>query len=236
MPNPLPNSLALTTINTNAQIISSDHRNNYAAIQAAANLIRACLAGGSAGQLLQAVDGTDVQWIPPPVVARKTTAKQVVNTVTETDLLNGEITVGAAAMGSNGMLRLTASGDLINNTGANQALMRLKVKLGATTIFDTNALPAASWAASASRWGWRIGVEIMNLGATNSQWSTLDGRLTGALLSPNLSTFTTGEGQYAEVSNGLGAPLHVVGEQRRHRCLDRRERGAQVVRHGREQR
>ena len=34
----------------------------------------------------------------------------------------------------------------------------------------------------------------------------------------------------------LGGPLHVVGEQRRHRCLDRGERRAQVVRHGGEER
>lgn len=66
MSNPLPNTLALTTINTNAQIVSSDHRNNYSAIQTAMNLLRACLAGGTAGQVVTAADGTDVEYDYPP--------------------------------------------------------------------------------------------------------------------------------------------------------------------------
>jgi hypothetical protein len=52
----LPSSLALTSIADGSQIVASDHRNNYSAIQAAVNALRTALAGGSAGQFLKAVD------------------------------------------------------------------------------------------------------------------------------------------------------------------------------------
>jgi hypothetical protein len=98
-----------------------------------------------------------------PAVYRKTTSKQVVNTVTETDLLHGEITIAAGLMGTNGVLRFTAWGDQINNSGATQSTPRLKLKLGATTLLDTNVV-AAVWSTNAARWGWRITVEIINQG------------------------------------------------------------------------
>jgi hypothetical protein len=56
----LPNDLALTVINDGAEIIASDHRNNYADIQAAVNALRDALANGTAGQLLRAIDATDI--------------------------------------------------------------------------------------------------------------------------------------------------------------------------------
>lgn len=62
MSNPIPSALALTVINDASLIIASPHRNNYAAIQSAVNEVITALSGGSAGQVLQAVDGTDVQW------------------------------------------------------------------------------------------------------------------------------------------------------------------------------
>jgi hypothetical protein len=124
---------------------------------------------------------------------RKNTAKVVVNTTTETDLLNGEITVGANAVGVNGVLRLTAVGDLINNTGGTVATPRFKLKLGATTILDSGAF-ATIWASQNFRFPWRLDVFIQNLGAANSQWS--DFRLNGAFstISNNAAGVTTGEG------------------------------------------
>lgn len=56
----LPNDLALTVINDGSTIIASDHRNNYAAIQAATNALRDALANGSAGQLVYVIDGTHI--------------------------------------------------------------------------------------------------------------------------------------------------------------------------------
>lgn len=58
---PVPSSLSLTSIADGAQIIASDHRNNYAAIQAAVNALIAFYGGGSVGDLLK-YDGTD--WAP----------------------------------------------------------------------------------------------------------------------------------------------------------------------------
>lgn len=126
---------------------------------------------------------------------RKTTTKQVVNTTTETDLLNGEITIAGNAIGVNGVARLTAWGDLINNTGGTVASPRYKVKLGATTLIDTNIV-AASWATASVRLGWRIVVEIMNLGTTGSQWVSFDAKWAASTTTAT-ATFTTGEGTLA---------------------------------------
>jgi hypothetical protein len=124
---------------------------------------------------------------------RKTTAKVVANTVTETDLLNGEITIDAGAMSTNRMLRLTALGDSINNTGGTVAIPRIKLKLGATTIIDSNVL-AAVWGTSTNRLPWRFDVLIQNLGAANSQWSDLSFRQSIAGGIAGVAAMTTGEG------------------------------------------
>lgn len=195
MSNPVPNNLALSVINTNDTAQSAPLRNNYAAIQTAVNQLIACLSGGTAGQRLQAVDGTDVQWVNQ-ITYRKTSAKQVVNTLVETDLLNGEITVGAGVLGTTGVLRLTAYGDLLNNTAATQNSPRLKLKLGGTTLIDTNVL-AATWASSAARLPWKVVAEIGNLGATNSQWTSFITEILGNIAANVATTLTVGEGFYA---------------------------------------
>lgn len=61
----LPASLALTTIAPGAQILSADHRNNYAAIQTDVNSLITTLGGGVTGQVL-AGNGTTVSWVYPP--------------------------------------------------------------------------------------------------------------------------------------------------------------------------
>lgn len=63
MSNPLPSDLALTVIQDGAEILSSDHRNNYAAIQNDVNQLIAALSGGTAGQFLQAYDSSDIGWV-----------------------------------------------------------------------------------------------------------------------------------------------------------------------------
>lgn len=124
---------------------------------------------------------------------RKTTSTQVVSTVTETDLLNGEITIDAGAMATSRMLRLTAAGDWLNNTGSNQITPRFKLKLGATTLIDTATI-ASNWTSNAGRMGWHLLAEIKNLGATNSQWTTLLMDMAGFFTGAGAATFTTGEG------------------------------------------
>lgn len=204
MANPVPNPLALSIINTGDVAQSAPLRNNNAAIQTAVNELIACLSGGTAGQRLQAVDGTDVQWVNQ-ITYRKTSAKQVVSTVTETDLLNGEITVGAGVMGATGVLRLTAWGDMVNNSAATQASVRLKLKLGATTLFDTNSV-AAIWTSTAARFGWKVVAEIVNLGAANSQWGTLNFETILGAGANGAAGFVTGEGDFlvSLVTGGAG--------------------------------
>lgn len=132
---------------------------------------------------------------------RKTTAKAVNTTVAATDLLNGEITVGAALMGATGLLRLTAWGDWVNNSGGSVAGPRFQLLLGGVTVFDTNVGPVA--ATSSQREPWRLTAEILNLGAANSQSAalTLDAISAGGFTAGG-SNFVTGTGSYSPVTTG----------------------------------
>ncbi len=104
---------------------------------------------------------------------RKLTEKDVVNTASAVDLLNGEVTIDAGAMGANRMLRATLVGDYLNNTGADRTFV-LTVDLGTTLLQKTvGGAGASSISASATRRPFRIEIEICNLGAANSQWSSM---------------------------------------------------------------
>lgn len=141
----------------------------------------------------------DGSWAVPvtftPVTYRKTTAKTVNTTVAATDLLNGEITIGAGVMGATGMSRLTAFGDMLNNSGGSVSPPRFQLVFGGTTIFDTNAL-SANWVTAATRFPWLVRVTIFNT-ATGAQVAFIE--LTGAsnVGASNQVTFTTGEGSYS---------------------------------------
>ena len=212
--NPVPNNLALSVINTNDPVQSAPLRNDFAAIQVAVNQLIACLSGGTAGQLLSAVDGTDVQFVNN-IRYRKTSQKQVVNTTTETDLLNGEFTVAAGALGTNGVLRLTAYGDVVNNTGSAQNPIRWKLKLGATTILDTGAVASAGWQFQSLRYPFRWVVEIANLGATNSQWTSamFQMMMSGGASTVIASGWTTGEGNQYSVNASISPTLIGIAAQ-----------------------
>jgi len=97
---------------------------------------------------------------------RRNSTKDVVNTTTETDLLNGDIDIPANALGPNGIALLFAEGDWLNNSGATPTIT-LKVKLGATTIWaaTSGAIPSSG----AARGFWSACIAIQNAGATNSQ-------------------------------------------------------------------
>lgn len=145
---------------------------------------------------------------------RKTTAKAVTNTTAETDLLNSEITIPSNTMGTTNLLRLTAWGDWVQNSGASTDLPRLKVKLGSSVLLDTGVSGQAWVAASASRWGWRIVVEILETGATNSQSVTIDGSIAHLSPSPGAAVqghaFTTGEGSTTIFGSVSSVPLRAV--------------------------
>lgn len=130
---------------------------------------------------------------------RKTTAKQVINSIAETDLLNGEITIAGNVIGTSGVVRMTAWGDMSNNSGGAVALPRFKTKLGATTLLDTGA-PGAAWTSNAARYGWRAVVEIAN-SASNAQWASLALEFGGIIVDNVAVVFTTGEGLYATVTD-----------------------------------
>lgn len=166
---------------------------------------------GSALQVLRVNSGgTDLEYATPlaaPTTYRKTTAKTVNTTVAATDLLNGEITVAAGVMGTTGMVRLTAFGDYLQNSGGTAAPPRFQLVLGGTTLLDTGTTATAN-TASATRNAWRIVVEILNLGATNSQGSSFDMRLSHAGGSTaNEAAFVTGEGFYQSVLSATGGTV-----------------------------
>lgn len=137
---------------------------------------------------------------------RKSTTKAVTDTVADTDLLNGEITVGAGVMSTDRVVRLEAWGDWVQNSGASRTLPRFKIKLGGTptTVIDTGAIGNLHAGASASRFGWKITCHIQNLGATNSQWTNFSLEIThadsgAAVGSGSRTVFTTGAGQYSVI-------------------------------------
>jgi hypothetical protein len=137
---------------------------------------------------------------------RKTTSKQVLNSVVETDLLNGEITIGAGAMSTNRILRLTARGDWTNNSAAARDVPRFKVKLGATTLLDTSITGALVVGAGAFREPWRMDITIANLGATGSQWVQMNGAI--AFVSAGVfgaAAFVTGNGTTTTLAGAAAA-------------------------------
>lgn len=202
----LPTSLALTNIADGALAVAADERNNFGAIQTATNALIAALSGGTLGQVLRATSATDIAWSNQGFAYRKTTAKTLNTSVAETDLLNGEITVGAGVMGSNGVLRFTADGDMLMNAAGPVGTPRFKLKLGGTTLLDTNTI-ATFLTTNASRFGWKFVCEIGNLGATNSQWSSLQGLYMTGTGASAAAAFTTGAGYQLGtlVAGGLGS-------------------------------
>jgi hypothetical protein len=147
-----------------------------------------------------------------PAVYRKNTQKQVVNSVAETDLLNGEITIAAGVMTATGVLRLTAWGDAVNNSGSTQNSPKLRLKLGGTTLIDTSAI-AAAWTTSSSRFPWKVTTEITNLGATGSQWVSFVSELVGGIASNLSAALTAGEGAHQAllVAAGTGVMKALAG-------------------------
>lgn len=137
----------------------------------------------------------------------KTTTKAVTNTVTKTDLLNGELTVASGDFGTTGRLRITAWGDFINNSGANRDIPRFALDInvgGDLVLVDTSVPTGVGCAASATRFAWRIVAEIQNLASTTSQMNTLTvvGSSATAGTTDSQANFATGTGTY-DLLNGM---------------------------------
>jgi len=200
----------LTTIVDGTQIVAVDHRNNYASVQTGVNGLIAALSGGTAGQYLTATSPSAIAWAAPPGITayRKTTAKTINASTTETDLLNGEISIAAGVMGTGGVATLVAWGDLLNNNATSLNSPRWKLKLGGTTLIDSNIFGGNVWTQSAARWGWRVCCEIMNLGSAGAQIATIDMRYTlPALAGAGPVAFTIGNGNHG----GTGGYAVVIG-------------------------
>lgn len=208
----LPSTIALTTIA--GQISASPHASNNTAIQTAVNGLIDALNDGAAGQVLTGV-GSTLAFAYMGGVYRKSTAKTVASSTTETDLLNGEITVGANVLGTAGFLRLTAVGDWKQNSGGATDVPIFKLKLGSTTLLASAAISGTMVANSATRYPWRIVAEIANLGAANAQWADLFGKIQFANGGVNGETaFATGEGIASSVlsrSTGVTVGAEMMG-------------------------
>lgn len=140
---------------------------------------------------------------------RKRTAKQVVNTTTATDLLNGEFSIPAGALSTNRFLLLTARGDWIQNSGAATKLPRIYLDMGGVTLIDTGVPASSVVGAIGARWGWLLEAKITNLDATNSQWTDLKFELVHLQNGSTVDNagFTTGEGRYGVLDSGSNIPL-----------------------------
>lgn len=142
--------------------------------------------GATSGQVL---GWNGSQWAPATVgtvtLYSKTTTKDVVNTVTETDLLNGEITLAANILGANGYADIIATGDYLNNSGAGRTF-QLKLKLGTTTIWDSGASSATN--AGANRRGWTFRARLWNENSASAQ------TLAGLFVMGSAAAATTGWG------------------------------------------
>lgn len=113
------------------------------------------------------------------ILYRKETAKEVKQSVAETDLLNGEFTIPANSMGSHRRAVLLLEGTILNNTGGGKQPPRFKLKLGGTTLFDIDGSAAGITAINAdpTEGPWWALVEIKQQAATSSQEVTIDGAI-----------------------------------------------------------
>lgn len=164
---------------------------------AAIAVTKLALPGGTTSWLR--ADGT---WTAPTVYAAvyyKTTEKDVVNTTTKTDLLNGEITIAANAMGVNGCIEFACGGDYLNSSGSGKTIT-LEWKLGTTVLWDSAASPTL--ANDADRRAWFFRGYIKAMGISTSQ------RGGGIFWLADATAATTGTGQISDqTAVGYSAPI-----------------------------
>ena len=176
----------------------------YSKLNLAASIVNADVSASAAiaYSKLSGVEATITRY-------RKVTSKTVNTSTTPTDLFNGEITVGAGAMGTTGVLRGSAHGDWKQNSGGTANAPRFVLALGGTTLIDTNVITGAH-PDLATRYGWEIEFKIANLTAsTQSVYFSLRGAA-GDLVAAGVA-FATGEGHYATLRSSNGNQLVANG-------------------------
>lgn len=195
MSNPVPSSLALTTIANDAEIIASDHRNNYSAIQTAVNALITALSGGTANQVLTAADSTDVSWSDAPSrVLHAYSGNPLTNLVsstTETDLFGtagSGYSLAGGTLGTTGRVKIELLGEYFNSSGSTDNLT-LKLYYGSSAVSSGTLANATS----ANKFLWSLTVRLQALGATNAQLLFGDSRggntnMDGAKIPPSGAT------------------------------------------------
>jgi hypothetical protein len=114
---------------------------------------------GELGELLViASDG-----LYEPAIARAGALLDIVNTAAETALFSA--TLPANTLGTDRAVRATIIGDYLNNSGANQTI-RLRVKYGATTLYDDIT---AALATNAARRALRVEALLAAANSATSQ-------------------------------------------------------------------
>lgn len=119
---------------------------------------------GAANQFLKTDASGNLSWAAT-VLDRDVTLAEVVNTVTETTVYS--FPVPANTLGSTHALRFTMICDYLNNSGGSVNLT-VKVKFGATTIYNSGA---TSMTTDASRRGMELRGTLAAANATNAQRS-----------------------------------------------------------------
>lgn len=138
---------------------------------------------------------------------RKVTNTTVSGTVAETDLLGGALTL--VALSTTNVITLDLWGDYVQTVADGTALPILKLKLGATVLFQWQPWSSMLNSKSvATRFGWNYRAVIGNANATNVQHASLIGMwsgLTSSATTAIASTLNVGEGTRSAVGGGAGS-------------------------------
>ncbi len=114
---------------------------------------------GSTGDVLTVAGGIPTWAAPASQVGfttyTKVTTKDVTNTGSATDLLNGEITIGAGVLGAGKTMRFTLIGDLLHNQNV-ATTYAFAAFLGATQIAGTYTTGSINSVQSSTRYWWRL--------------------------------------------------------------------------------
>lgn len=121
----------------------------------------------------------------------------IVNTLAETSVYTK--TLGGGTLDVNGMVRVTAWGDYLNDSGAARNLT-LKIKYGGTTMWADTVTSINN---GATRYVWRLQADIAANAATNAQ-------SLGGIFHLTSGTATTGLGDIVGFINGGSPPLSIA--------------------------
>lgn len=187
-----------------------------AAEKPAANLVRSDRYGGTfyyetdTGTVWYSNGSTWTQVTGANSYDRDNTTVDVVSSATETIVYAR--TIAGGTLGTNRVARLSLNGDFLNNTGGFQQII-IRVKLGGTTLYDSNT--SSSIDASASRRAWRMVFEVGNLQASNSQF------MSGNFSMSRAGSATTGIGSIGVALDALDSGYGMNGTSSIDTSVDR---------------